>query len=1576
MTSGIGERRLLPVLGGYPAKRCPRRIHNVFDRTVPAPPAVPESVKLRMEDGRVFEEQVVVPLLEAALGDRCASIAYGDHVVDKQRRVGETLAAMDAGVPVIIGGQLPDDTAGGRTGSPDVLVRDSPDGVDARYLPADIKHHTTLKPAKKTVAQVSGMDDVGSRLEVPGWSAMTTHRADDGLQLAHYTRMLQAMGRHPGDDMLFGAVLGTSDFTQVTGERYGFVWYDLSALTEKTPSLTSDKQWVKRSVLDVYDHQFAFRQKVAAAARAGETLVVPFGKAECGQCPYEDWCEDYAGADDASFAITVGRLSDREWRYLYDQGFGTIDALAKADPSGPSLLLGYLRVASHLPAPERRLTTAIRRARMVRDQVLLERTTPGVLQVPEADVEIDFDVEWHPSDGHVYQWGARVRHGQDESTATYEHSVLSFDILDDATAQALADDFFDWLERFVTDHEGAGRTVRIFHWTSPELTKTIRVLGGERAEALFERFLDLRRWMDEQFFARDGLSLKVVAPIFGFNWKVEGAGGEASIIKVEQARDTTDPQAAHDARAWLLSYNEDDCAAQAAIRDGLRHAPGTRRITGTDVLSSPVHVDGDTEAISETDWSATAASPPVQVPITTPEPPAAPRIQGPKKADDKTSQTQPRKVPMPAAKALSLNEIRARIDAFVTEWRDETSENSESQSFWNEFFNCFGINRRRVASYEKWATRASTGNRGRIDVFWPSVLIAEQKSAGAMKDDSAEQQANDYLVGGDIKPSEHPRYIITSDFQTIRLTDLEATNGQQTITFPLTDFSKHVEDFAWIAGYQARKFSTDEEAAASVKAANLMANLYVALTGDADEDIVEKPDDESDQSLVVSVMMTRLLFLMFGDDAGLWERGLFHDFLINRTEPDGSDLGSQLNALFDVLNTPENRRSKKTDAAMLTFPHVNGALFGRHETTQFFDTKMRDALLEASAFEWTAISPAVFGSLFQAIKSKVARRADGEHYTTETNILKTLQPLFLDDIRADLKKAWNSPKKLRELHATFAAKRYLDPACGCGNFLIVAYREMRKIELELLVRLRQLDGGEGDMTLDGTWDLKVSLDQFYGIEINWWPAKIAETAMFLVDHQANREMALSLGQPPDRLPIKITAHIHHGNALTTDWATVLPPSNETIIFGNPPFVGQKEKAASQKVDLQQVWGRGYDGYLDYVTGWHAKTLDYLRNFRGSWAFVTTNSITQGQPVGPLFRPIFAAGWHIKFAHRTFAWTSEATGAAAVHCVIVGFTKNKGPVRLFDYATVKSQPHEVTAKFVNAYLVDGPDVLIEKRMTPISPDLPEVQSGSKAVDWGFLTFETEDDVQPFRDDPVASKYLRSYLGGEELINNLERWCLWLEDLDQADLAKSPLLAARVAAVKAKRAASPKVPTQKIAASSHLFGERRQPHGPYLGIPQTFSETRQYATAARLPADTIASIKLFTAPDPDGYLFAVVSSSMFITWQKTVGGRLKSDPSFANTVVWNNLPLPEIDKATRAKIVAAGKGVLAARDRRPGRSLADHYNPMAMDPALVSAHNKLDAVVDRAFGAGKTCTTERERQAVLFARYQELTNPLGT
>lgn len=582
--------------------------------------------------------------------------------------------------------------------------------------------------------------------------------------------------------------------------------------------------------------------------------------------------------------------------------------------------------------------------------------------------------------------------------------------------------------------------------------------------------------------------------------------------------------------------------------------------------------------------------------------------------------------------------------------------------------------------------------------------------------------------------------------------------------------------------------------------------------------------------------------------------------------------------------------------------------------------------------------------------------------------------MFLDELRAEARRLINSKstsvKKLREFRDSLANNIYCDPACGSGNFLIVAYRELRKIETEMIVAIREREGSAGSMTFDISWEQKLSIDQFYGFEINWWPAKIAETAMFLVDHQANRELADAIGLAPERLPINITAHIHHGNALQLDWAEILPEtSGQTYIFGNPPFIGQYTKTKEQTADMKRVWGKDYDGYLDYVTGWHAQALNVLQTRHGEFAYVTTNSITQGQPVPALFGPIFRDHWRIKFAHRTFSWDSEAPGKAAVHCVIVGFSRNTSvKPRLWDYSDVRGEAVPVPVeKSINAYLVDGPNILVKKRSKPLA-DIPPAKRGSQPTDGGNLIVESND-YPEVANDAVAAKYLRPFRMGRELVRGLDRWCLWMDHggFEPSDIQKSAILKDRIEKVRDFRLKSKKKATQNSAITPYLFQENRQPSEPYVGIPRVVSENRNFYTVQHLDHNVIAGDKVYTAEDPEGLLFGLISSSMFITWQRTVGGRLKSDLSFATTLTWNTFPVPILDSASKQRIIAAGKKVLETRELHPGRSLADHYNPLAMDPALLKAHDVLDKEVDKAFGAPRKLTNSRQRQELLFMQY---------
>lgn len=940
--------------------------------------------------------------------------------------------------------------------------------------------------------------------------------------------------------------------------------------------------------------------------------------------------------------------------------------------------------------------------------------------------------------------------------------------------------------------------------------------------------------------------------------------------------------------------------------------------------------------------------------------------------------------------------MRHNLDRFKLHWRTRLDswtaadqgaiEKKYAQSFWSDFLACFGIPATRMDLFEQDARRGSSGNTGYIDLFWPSVVIGEAKKPGVDLQ-IAVDQARDYLQGGSVSDTEQPRYIVATDFETFRLLRLGAPEHRFDIAFPLAEVTDHVDELKFLAGYDDT-MTREEEEAASIKASKVMANLFTAMAGDdVDENVADaaptNPEDEDADVQRTSVFLTRLLFLLYGDDAGLWEQDLFYRFVLESTTSE--NLGSQLDALFDVLNTPEGKR-RRVPEAMAAFPYVNGSLFdraGELRTTTFFSPEMRHALLDACRFRWTDISPAIFGSLFQLVKSKEARRGDGEHYTSEKNILKTLGPLFLDELRAEADRLiaakTGSAKKQAENLKVFldqlATHAFIDPACGSGNFLIVAYRELRRIETDLIVAIRQREGLTED-ALNITWEQKLSIGQFYGIELNWWPAKIAETAMFLVDHQANRELADAVGMAPERLPITITAHIHHGNALAVDWAEIVPEvTGQTYVFGNPPFIGQYTKTAEQTADMKRVWGADYDGYLDYVTGWHAQAMRLLNDRRGEFAFVTTNSITQGQPVPALFGPLTREGWRIKFAHRTFSWDSEAPGKAAVHCVIVGFTRDRaGKQRLWDYPQVKGEAVELPVEIgVNAYLVDGPNVLVRKRSKPLSSLIPELYFGSKPADGGNLIVEIAD-YDEVMTDPIAAKYVRPFRMGRELVRGLDRWCLWMaDDFDPADVTRSPILKQRVQACQRFRENSVATgDAYKLRATPHLFRPNpNRPTVPYVGIPRVVSETRRYYTVARLGPDVIAADSVYTAADPDGFLFGLVSSSMFITWQRTIGGRLKSDLRFSNTLTWNTFPVPDLDDATRQRIIAAGEKVLAARELHPERSLAEHYNPLAMDPALVKAHDALDREVDKAMGAPRKLTTERQRQELLFANYGTLT-----
>lgn len=917
----------------------------------------------------------------------------------------------------------------------------------------------------------------------------------------------------------------------------------------------------------------------------------------------------------------------------------------------------------------------------------------------------------------------------------------------------------------------------------------------------------------------------------------------------------------------------------------------------------------------------------------------------------------------------------------IQQWRDDNIKNQEkqyAQQFWSDLLSSFGIIPERISLFERNAERTSTGRNGYIDFFMSGIAIGEAKSLGENLD-AAEDQLFDYLDS--ISQNEYPKYGMVSDFERIRIIRLDGSEPK--VELLTRDIADYYDSFVFLIGKES--VSRQEQEEASIVAADLMAELYTSFLGDdtdipVGEDAPKDAEEEDERVQQTSILMTRLLFLLYGDDAGLWPADLFYRWVEQETT--SSSLGPQLNQLFQVLNTPPARRSHRMSDLMAQFPYVNGGIFKDSLDAEFFTEESREALLDACRFQWNRISVAIFGAMFQLVKSKKARRAAGEHYTSEKNILKTLEPLFLSEFRKEadrlIRNKTTSLKDFDNFLNDLSTHVFCDPACGGGNFLNLTYAKLREIETDVLVEKRNR-GGEFTASLDISIDQRLSINQFYGFEINWWAAKIAETAMFLVDHQANLHLAQALGDAPNRLPIEIAAHIIHDNALRLDWKKAIPePKGKTYIFGNPPFLGDHTRTAEQLADLQHAWGSSAQlSRLDFVTGWHAKALDYYKNRKGEFAYVTTNSITQGDQTSRLFDPIFKAGWVIKFAHRTFEWDSEAPGKAAVHCVIIGFTRNQQvKPQLWDYEHPKGNPIERKVKTgINAYLVDGANVLVRKQGMPISKNLPPVQYGSKPTDDGNFIISKEEYVN-LQNDPIISKYLRPYIGSAELLRGTERWCLWLVELDPADVAKSPELKSRIDAVKKFRSESKAKSTQEYPYH-HLFRQFGiHDQGRFIGIPEVSSSRRKYLPVAYFDEKVIISNKVYGAPDDGGLLFAIASSSMFITWMKTVGGRLKSDISFSSTVTWNNFPLPLLRDSDRQKIIAAGQKVLEARALQPNVSLASQYDPRAMKRELHNAHIELDKVVDVAvFGAKQRCTTDKQRLEILFRHYLELMQRQG-
>ena len=915
---------------------------------------------------------------------------------------------------------------------------------------------------------------------------------------------------------------------------------------------------------------------------------------------------------------------------------------------------------------------------------------------------------------------------------------------------------------------------------------------------------------------------------------------------------------------------------------------------------------------------------------------------------------------------LSWNEVRARAAAFAEEWKAATYEKGETQSFYNAFFQVFGVKRRSVARYE--AHVAKLNNRsGFIDLFWPGVLLVEQKSAGRDLR-AAYEQAGEYVDA--LPERERPRYLLVSDFQTFQLYDLDE---RDTVAFTLAELPGHVEAFGFILGVQRRTFRDQDPV--NIKAAELMGSLHdqLAAAGHGGHDLER--------------FLVRIVFCLFADDTGIFEpRDSFAELMETRTSEDGADLGQWLAQLFQVLDTPERQRPTTLDEDLARFPYINGDLFAGALSMVSCNGAMRSALLDACRFDWSQVSPAIFGALFQSVMDPAQRRAQGAHYTTEKNILKVIEPLFMDDLRAEFerlqaRKDSRRRGELRQFQTRLGGLTFFDPACGCGNFLIIAYRELRLLEIDVLKTLyprdrdgnRQREGWAADLS-------QLNVDQFYGIELGEFPARIAETALWMMDHIMNNRLSLEFGQTFVRIPLETSPNIVHGDALELDWEGVLAAENCSFVFGNPPFVGQSYQSKEQREQMRKLTNpHGRRGSpLDYVGAWFLKAAGY-----GTGAvrisFVATNSLTQGEQVALLWPRLFASGLEIAFAHRTFAWGSDARGKAHVHVVILGFDRrdNRRPdKRLFSYPDLNGEPEESRHAALSPYLFDASSLadlhlVVTDSVRPLTPR-PVMQYGVKPTDGGHFIFSDQERQDFLCQEPGAERFFRPFIGAREHINGLSRWILFLEEAEPETLRTMPLSVERIRRVRAMRLASRKAATVKLADTPTRLEGRSIPTAPFLVIPKVSSERREYVPIGWLEPPVIPSDLVFALQNATLADFALLTSTMHMAWLRHIGGRLESRYRYSIGLVYNTFPLPP-KEANLSKLEPLAQALLNARAAHPGSTLADLYDPLTMPPKLRKAHQALDRAVDRLYRRSGF-VSERERVEHLLMVYEGMRRPL--
>ena len=906
--------------------------------------------------------------------------------------------------------------------------------------------------------------------------------------------------------------------------------------------------------------------------------------------------------------------------------------------------------------------------------------------------------------------------------------------------------------------------------------------------------------------------------------------------------------------------------------------------------------------------------------------------------------------------------------AFAERWKGRGYEKGDSQVFWTELLTeVFGIEN--PSTFIRYEEQVKVDKTNFIDGHIPSTrVLIEQKSIdkdlrkGIVQSDGSLlnpfQQAKRYVANMPL--SEHPKWIVTCNFAEFLVYDMEQPNGEPEQIL-LANLGKEYYRLQFLV--DAKNEHLSKEMQVSMDAGKIVGRIYDAL--------LKQYDDSSPEALRwLNILCVRIVFCLYAEDAEIFKHDQFHDFLVTY---EAKDLRRALRDLFEVLNTPQDKRSRYLQAELAAFPYTNGGLFEEEIEIPQFTEELKETLLQNASmdFDWSEISPTIFGAVFESTLNPETRRSGGMHYTSIENIHKVIDPLFLNDLRAELDEILDEKvekQRVRKLDAyqdKLASLTFLDPACGSGNFLTETYLSLRRLENEAIRSKYH------DQTMIGAFmnPIKVSIHQFYGIEINDFAVTVATTALWISEAQMMAETEKIVTFEDNFLPLKSYSNIHEGNALRTDWETVVPKSYLTYIIGNPPFVGANIMNDNQRADIRFIFGNNWKniGEMDYVTGWYMKATQMMHGTDIRTALVSTNSISQGEQVANLWKPLFEKeGVHIDFAHRTFRWDSEASLKAHVHCVIIGFscTNDKHTMTIYDNAK------EHKASNINAYLMDAPNVFVESKSKPLCR-VPSIRKGNQPTDGGNLIIEAADLGNFLACEPKSRKFIKRLIGSKEYINNKARYCLWLKEATPAELRQMPTVLNRIEGVRKMRESSSDEATRRLANYPHLFRETNNPE-TYIVVPSVSSERRRYVPMGFLTKDTIPTNLVLIIPDATLYHFGILISNVHMAWMRAVCGRLKSDYRYSKDIVYNNFPWPTPTEEQKAKIEQTAQAILDARALYPDSSLADLYDELTMPVELRKAHQDNDRAVMAAYGFEVRTMTESQCVAELFKLYQELTN----